>query len=159
MLMPGRNSWGSLAIPLVEVWFGFLFQPKLNPAPLSLLFRHSLRMPSKGKRSRLSTGVEIGNKFHVLALEGANAVFGRDVGRETRRRPQPLVPFSLQSVSELVLPALCWVSQGLGGTYGDLRGPVGPAPRSAQAAGARTLLKCSCHVGGDRARLDPNEVL
>lgn len=126
MLLPGRNSWGSPAIPLMGVWFGFLFQPQLNPAPPSLLFGHSLRMPSKGRHSCLSTGVGIGNKFHVLVLEGASAAFRRDVGRESRRRPQPLVPLSLWSVAELGLPALGWVSQSLGGTCGD---PSPPEPR------------------------------
>lgn len=121
-----EEFWGSPAIPLMEVWFGFLFQPYLNPAPLSLLFGHSLRMPSKGRRSCPSTGVGIGNKFHVLVLEGASATFRRGVGRESRRRPQPPMPFSLWSVSELGLPVLGWVSQSLRGICGD---PTPAEPR------------------------------
>lgn len=124
MLMPGRNSWGSPAMPLREVWFGFLFQPKLNPAPLSLPFGHSRRMPSKGRCSHLSPGVEIGNKFHVLVLEGC--------GRESRRGAQPLVPFSLWIVSELGLPALRGCPRALGhlwGSQGHLWDPTPAVPR------------------------------
>lgn len=86
-----EEFWGSPAIPLMEVWFGFLFQPYLNPAPLSLLFGHSLRMPSKGRRSCPSTGVGIGNKFHVLVLEGASATFreGRAGGDPSPPCPSP----------------------------------------------------------------------
>lgn len=127
--MPGRNSWGSPAIPLMEVSFGFLFQPKLNPAPLSLLFGHSLRMRSKGRRSRLSTGVEIGNKFRVLVLEGANAVFRRDVGRESRRRP--LCPSPSRVCQS-------WGSLPCTGCPRALGGPVGTS------AGTRRLQCPGC---------------
>lgn len=141
--IPSQPSDGGL------VWFSVPTQTESSSSEPPV--GHSLRMPSKGKCSCVSMGVEMGNKFQVLVLEGANAVFRRGVGRESRRRPQPLVSFS-----ELGLPALCWVSQGLVGTVGT---SGGPGPCSAQAAAARTLLKCLCHVGGDRARPDPDQVL
>lgn len=111
--MPGRNSWGSPAIPLSEVWFGFLFQPKLNPAPLSLPSGHSLRMPSKGRRSRLSPGVEIGNKFHVLVLEGC----GKGEQEESPA-PRALLPLE-RARAGAPLPCL-----GVPGPWGHLWDPT-----------------------------------
>lgn len=114
MLMPGRNSWGSPAIPLREVWFGFLLQPKLNPAPPSLPFGHSLRMPSKGRRSHLSPGVETGNKFHVLVLEGCGK-------GEQEESPAPRALLPLERVRA---GAPCLVL-GVPGPWGHLWGPRG----------------------------------
>lgn len=126
MLLPGRNSWGSPAIPLMEVWFGFLSHPKLNASsseppvqtqPQDAFKRETLLSEHwGGSWEQIPCAGPRGSQRHVQ--EGCGK------GEESSRRPQPLVPFSLQSWGSLPwagCPRASW------GSVGSSGGPVWPA--------------------------------